>query len=264
MPPPVDSSNQKVISMRLANNVQYGYIDVVETPDGSKVGIHKHLSLMCSVTMYMDIAYITNLKNKLNTLADSNGKKYMVSFIDVSLDKIKKMIHVNLNGEWLGLTDNPFEFTNKLKELRYTNIINIHTSINFNIKTRSIDLNTDGGRFIRPLLKVENNQLKLTKEMLDSINNNIKTNIPFRWNDFIIKYPGVIEYIDVEESENLMIAMYFTDLANAMSKMTNLDINTSEGGNGNIINRYDKVYVKYSHCEFHPMVSLGVISSNIP
>ena len=35
--------------------------------------------------------------------------------------------------------------------------------------------------------------------------------------------------------------------------------------NGNIINRYDDtIYVKYTHCELHPSMMLGVITSIIP
>ena len=264
MPPPVDAGNKGVISMRLVNNIQYGFIDAIESPDGHKIGLHKHLSLMCSVTINMDLQNINNIKKLLN-IKDKNGKKYMLSFFDVELNKINKLVHINLNGEWLGLTNNPFEFARELKKLRYNGEINLQASINLNIKNKSIDIYTDAGRLMRPLLRVENNELKLNKIMLDSIdiNGNNKLKIT-RWAEFINKYPDVIEYVDVEESENLMIAMYPTDIQDAYTKMTCTDINISEGGRGNIINRYDKVYVKYTHCEFHPTMSLGVISSNIP
>jgi DNA-directed RNA polymerase II subunit RPB2 len=264
MPPPVDAGNKSVISMRLVNNIQYGFIDAIESPDGHKIGLHKHLSLMCSVTVNMDLQNINNIKRLLN-IKDKNGKKYMLSFMDVELNRINKLVHINLNGEWLGLTNNPFEFTRELKKLRYNGEINLQASINLNIKNKSIDIYTDAGRLLRPLLRVENNELKLTKIMLDSIdiNGNNKLKIT-RWVEFITKYPDVIEYVDVEESENLMIAMYPTEVQDAYTKMTCTDINISEGGRGNIINRYDKVYVKYTHCEFHPSMSLGIISSNIP
>jgi len=35
--------------------------------------------------------------------------------------------------------------------------------------------------------------------------------------------------------------------------------------NGNIVNRYDEtIFVEYTHCELHPMLMLGIVSSNIP
>ena len=49
--PSVDSSTQKVVSIRHARNNQYGFLDLVETPEGSKIGLLKHLALMADVTL---------------------------------------------------------------------------------------------------------------------------------------------------------------------------------------------------------------------
>ena len=263
MPPPVDASNSKVTSMRHVNNVQYGFVDLVETPDGHKVGLHKHISLMCSITMNADFTHIHHIKNIVTTLKDKNGNNYLHDIIG-DFYSINRRVHINLNGEWLGATDKPFELVNELKQKRRNGEINIQASINFNIKSRSIDIYTDAGRLIRPLLRVENNELKLTKKMLTEIDKSYmdKTKIT-RWAEFIQRYPDVIEYVDVEESENLMIAMYPTEVEESKLKMLKSEV-PSEGGRGDKVNRYGKVYVKYTHCEFHPMMFMGVISSNIP
>jgi DNA-directed RNA polymerase II subunit RPB2 len=264
MPPPVDASNSKVTSMRHVNNVQYGFVDIVETPDGHKVGLHKHLSLMCSVTMNMDQTLINNIRNMLFAIEKSKGINFVDALNNVPLDTIHKTVHINLNGEWLGITSYPFELVDELKKKRRSGEINVQTSINFNIRNKSIDIYTDGGRLIRPLLRVENNKLKLSKQMLESIDQSYidKTKIT-RWAEFIHKYPDVIEYVDVEESENLMIAMYPNEVLESNDRMTKTEVPT-EGGRGNPVNRYDKVYVRYTHCEFHPMMFMGIISSNIP
>jgi DNA-directed RNA polymerase beta subunit len=264
MPPPVDASNSKVTSMRHVNNVQYGFVDLVETPDGHKIGLHKHLSLMCSITMSMDQSSINNIRNILLTLKNPNAKNYLIPITSVPLNILNKRIHVNLNGEWLGVTEYPFELVNELKNKRRTGEINIQTSINFNIRIKSIDIYTDGGRLIRPLIRVENNELKLTRKMLESIDGSyMDKNKVTRWAEFIQRFPDVIEYVDVEESENLMIAMYPSEIIEAKQRMLNTE-SVSEGGRGNPVNRYEKTYVKYTHCEFHPMMFMGVISSNIP
>lgn len=264
MPPPVDPSNSKVVSMRHVNNVQYGFIDPVETPDGHKVGLHKHLALMCSVTVNSDMTHIQNIKQIIATTKTNDGDSYINDITDVPLDIINKKVHVNLNGEWLGVTHYPFELTNMLKSKRMNGEINIQASINFNIRNRSINIYTDRGRLIRPLLKVENNKLALTQEMLSNIDRSYTNkNMVTRWAEFIQKYPSVIEYVDVEESENLMIAMYPHEVDKAREMMTKGE-RPSEGGRGNPVNRYDKAYVKYTHCEFHPTMFMGVISSNIP
>lgn len=264
MPPPVDASNSKVVSMRHVNNVQYGFIDIVETPDGHNIGLHKHLSLMASVTMSLDIDTIKYIKNILLNLKNKANRNYITSITDVSLTTLYKRVHININGEWLGVTAEPFELVDKLKKIRRQGEINIQASINFNIRTKTIDIYTDAGRIIRPLLKVYNNKLALTKNMLESIDSSyINKNKVTRWAEFIHKYPDVIEYVDVEESENLMIAMYPKDVEESYDKMIKTDL-PSAGGRGNPADRYGKVYVKYTHCEFHPMMELGIIAANIP
>lgn len=263
MPPPVDASNSKVISMRQVNNVQYGFVDSTETPDGHKVGLHKHLSLMCSVTINMSLSHIEAIKHILLTLKTQRDEYFMMPLTD-DMNNINKGININLNGEWLGITAHPFELAHQLKLKRSTGEINIQTSINFNIRLKTIDINTDGGRMIRPLLKVTNNMLNLSSQMLEDIDMEyMDKNKITRWAEFIQKYPNVIEYIDVEESENLMIAMYPSELEESRLKMIK-PILPSEGGRGNPADRYEQTYVKYTHCEFHPMMQMGIISSNIP
>lgn len=260
MPPPLDASNTKVVAMRHVNPVQYGYIDPVETPDGSKVGIHKHLALTCSVTINQDIAQIHNIKDIISKF----NKKYVFDITSIPLWKLSKMIHININGEWIGVTDDPFNLVNELKNKRLLGEINIQTSINFNIANKSIDIYTDAGRLIRPLLRVENNELILTKDMLDDIDmNNIKKNKISRWAEFIQKNPKTLEYIDMEEAVNVMIAMYPDDIEKNKIKM-NSPIDANDSGKGDPIDRYGNTYVKYTHCELHPMLFMGIISSNIP
>ena len=267
MPPPVDASNSKVVSMRHVDNVQYGFIDPIETPDGHKVGIHKHLSLMCTITVNSNLSHINYIKDVIFTIIDNEGNSYIQSIInnfDIINNNVNININVNINGEWIGITNKPFELVKELKNRRQTGEFNIQTSINMNIRTRSINIYTDSGRLIRPLLRVENNELKLTKDMINSIDTSYidKTRIT-RWNEFITKYSNVIEYVDVEESENLMIAMYPIDVIHSYNKMNEVVIPT-HGGIGNPIDRYENTYVRYTHCEFHPMMSMGIISSTIP
>lgn len=57
--------------------------------------------------------------------------------------------------------------------------------------------------------------------------------------------------------------MYIKDVFDEQKKMNKIIDNPDM--NGNIVNRYDDtIYVKYTHCELHPMLMTGVISSNIP
>ena len=253
--PSIDSSTQKVTSIRHVRSNQYGYLCVVETPEGQKVGLQKHLSLMADITLDMPSQeFIINdlLEDKLINLEDVHPYKF------------NDYTYIFLNGQWLGLSDNGREIHNFLKDKRSKNYINIHVGIVYNINDNTINIYTDKGRFIRPLLKVENNQLLVTSKIIENIDlsGNDKNKVT-RWNDLLAKYPNIIDYLDIEEAEYGMIAMYVDDLRINRDRMKKVIKNANEIGDK--VNRYNEtVYTKYNYCEFHPSMMLGSTSSCIP
>jgi len=253
--PSVDSSTQKVVSIRHARSNQYGFLDTVETPEGGKIGLQKHLSLLADVTLYS--------KSQEAIIEDLLENK-IIDIKDIHPYEFNKNIKIFLNGNWLGFTDKPAEVVNFLRDKRAKNYINHHTSIIYNIYNKEIKVYSDGGRMIRPLLNVTDNKLNLTSDMIKEINltGTIKNKIS-RWSQFLLKYPNIIEYVDVEESEYLMIAMKIKDLYIHNKRMNQIIKNPNPSGDK--INRYnDSVYIKYTHCEFHPCMMLGTSSACIP
>ena len=65
---------------------------------------------------------------------------------------------VIINGNWIGICENPRELYDDLKQKKYSGIINIYTSIIFDIRNLEIRICNDAGRLTRPLLKVKNNK----------------------------------------------------------------------------------------------------------
>jgi DNA-directed RNA polymerase II subunit RPB2 len=134
-----------------------------------------------------------------------------------------------------------------------------------NYNTRELKIYCDGGRLVRPLLKVRDNQLVLKPEMLDEIDmNDMSGKKISKFSDFLVKYPDVIDWVDVETTESAMISMSFDELNEQRTKqLTPLklkDLHVS----GDPINRYEEIYKTYTHCELHPSMMLGSITSNIP
>jgi DNA-directed RNA polymerase II subunit RPB2 len=247
---PLDSTTVKIDKPRYAHNNQFGYFTVEETPEGEKVGTHKHLALSATVT-------INNPKDVEIIL--ERIKDDIISLLDVIPIEYKIKTKVFINGVWQGMCNNPLELVEKVKKFRRENIIHKYTSISFNIKTMKINIYTDGGRVVRPLLRVINNELLLTKETLEKIRNNKYKS----FNEFILENPDVLEFIDIEESEGLMVAMTPQDIINNKVIMNKVINNPDK--NGNTVNRYDNtLYVKYTHCELHPFLHFGSVSSNIP
>lgn len=226
----------------------------VETPEGAKVGLVKSLAVMSNITLMLESqTYIIKkvFENKLLDLEDVHPFDF------------NKYVKVYLNGEWLGMTKEPNELANELRRMRRDNELEKTVSVVFDTKLKEIRVYCDGGRLYRPLLKVKDNKLFLTKDIINNIelksNNKAKLT---KWTDLMQKYPDVIEYVDVEESNGLMIAMYTRDV----DKMRNLmNAQPSENPEETKINRYDNsVFVRYTHCEIHPSLMLGVVASSIP
>jgi len=257
MTPSVDASNSKVINMRHVDSHCYGYIDSIETPEGHKVGLIKGLSLSCIITLNMPIQ-VDLIKNILSNLP-ANIKIYD---FDMQPIRFKQYTKIFLNGIWLGMTDTGNSLIEYLKEKRLRGEIHRHVGISYNRANNEIRIFTDGGRMVRPLLRVKNNKLILTKEIINKINLSMVDN-PNKINNFaqlLTQHPDIIEYVDVEESENIMVAMYAKDVVENYEKMRTPIENPQFRGDS--VNRYINMYKRFTHCEFHPMMMLGTVSSN--
>ena len=146
-------------------------------------------------------------------------------------------VKVFINGNWIGITNNPYELFMDLKEKKYTGIINIYTSIIFNYKDKEIKICNDAGRLVRPLLRVKDNELVLNNDIINLINDN-----KLVWDDLLYKDTSIIEYIDPEEQNVSMISLKYKDL---------------KKNNSGFIH-------KYTHCEIHPSTIFGILASCIP
>jgi DNA-directed RNA polymerase beta subunit/intein/homing endonuclease len=202
----------------------------VETPEGQSIGVVKNISYMCHIT-------IPTNSNSLYEYV----KPHILSVDDTEPEKLNGKVKVFVNGCWLGVSENPIELYNDMKDKKYKGIINIYTSIIFDIKMMEIRICNDGGRLTRPVLRVRDNKALITKEIIEKLVNNEIT-----WNDLLTNCrldESVVEYIDPDEQNLAMIAM--------KSKDTYLHKFSS--------NKYN-----FTHCEIHPSTIFGVVGSCVP
>ena len=229
---PIDK-NGKLIPPRKLHNTTWGFLCPAETPEGQSVGVVKNLSYMAHVTINSNSSPIYDcIYPKIISIED---------ITDSSL--LNKKVKVFVNGVWIGITDNPLYLYEYLKKKKYQGIINIYASIIFDYKNKEIKVCNDAGRLCRPLLKVKNNKLLITKNIIQNIKNN-----KLEWNNLIVNInknldDSVIEYIDPAEQNLSMIAMK----PNKLNK-----------------NRSDTNIYKYTHCEIHPSSIFGILASCIP
>ena len=225
---PTDKSG-KLIPPRKLHNTCWGFLCPAETPEGHSVGIVKNLSYMTHVTIHSNsLALYEYILPNIKEIHEFNSLEMF--------DKVK----VFINGAWVGITDEPQELYLMLKEKKHKGIINIYTSIIFDYKLKEIRVCNDSGRLTRPLLRVKDNNILITKKIIDGLKNN-----ELAWDNLLTDCQlnnTVIEYIDPEEQSWSLIAV------------TPKEIIKDHG---------DNIY-KYTHCEIHPSTIFGVLASCIP
>src|SRR3984885_437420 len=246
--PTLDAATNKMTSPRHLHVTQYGAYCPLETPEGPKTGIVKNLSLLESITINMNsqIPIIKKyLMEKIITLESVNKKK------------LHRYVKVFMNGNWLGVTDDIININNYLRNMRFRGEIEKTVGLVLKFEDKEYHIYTEGGRLFRPYLTVTDNKLNFKPQMLEGVLN---------WDEFMAKYQNVIEYVDKEEEMNMMLALFPHYIEKANKLMLTKPINkVSDLDHINRTNRYDdNVYVRYSHCEIHPSMILGIISSNIP
>ena len=216
----------KLIPPRKLHGTSWGYICPSETPEGQAVGIVKNLSMTCEIS-------IGNSSEAVRHYI----QKYIQSFETIDIYTFNKMEYVKvlINGDWIGFTDNPDTLVKDIKIKRKEGLIHHHISIYWDVMTYCIYIYSDGGRPIRPLLVVEENQL-----LFDSKINEMLNQSKVKWINLVNKSISndtyCIDYVDPYETNNTIICM----------DMNNIEKN------------------KYTHCAIHPSLILGALASCIP
>ena len=224
---PIDK-NGKLIPPRKLHSTSWGFLCPAETPEGGSVGVVKNLSYMARVTIPCNS----------NSLYDY-VEPYVTPIISLTEKEMFDKVKVFVNGSWLGIATDPVNLYNSLKIKKYKGIINIYTSIIFDIRRKEIRVCNDSGRLVRPILRVKNNKLILTNDIIKKLEKK-----ELLWEDLFTdcRIPeSVLEYVDAAEQNMSMIAM----------EPINLE-------------QIDNFIHKFTHCEIHPSTIFGILASCIP
>jgi DNA-directed RNA polymerase II subunit RPB2 len=251
--PSLDVATSGVTSIRHVNNIQFGFMCPIQTPEGSKIGLVKSLSMMANISLAKNsqIPIIHDIIDETSLLKNIN---------DIDPLEMYKYVKILINGDWVGVTTNAVDLLNYLKLRKMKSDIDKTISLYLNYQKKELNIYTDGGRMFRPLLKVQNNDLVVTKKIIDEIKISNKKIEKLSWNDVLVKYPDIIEYIDIESTNSKMICMYNDDLIDNKNKMNKKEFTSSEN-----LDRYGaSKFVRYTHHEFHPQMMLGMVAANIP
>ena len=156
------SKSAKIRDPHSLHASSFGSICPIETPDGINIGVRKNISILAQVTFGTNSA-------PLNKVLFTSG---VTSLYNTNKNDLSSLTMVFLNERLVGYHTNPEILVRKLRLLRRNALINVYTSIAWYIGDNLIKISTDSGRCTRPLLIVENNKLKLNKQILDDIQKN--------------------------------------------------------------------------------------------
>lgn len=231
----------KLAKPRMLHCTHWGMVCPAETPEGHAVGLVKNLSLMSHISVGVPVASIIEYLDEWG----------MDPLEHVSCKAIAKTTKVFVNGNWIGVHNDPDELVSNLIRLRRRIDIDPEVSIVRDIKSREVRISTDQGRICRPLFVVGTDQLlAIKKRHINRLHAAhsfgygdmaMGGDEAYGWSD--LYKDGLVELIDTEEEETVMIAMKPTDLALPASEAYS---------------------TTFTHCEIHPSMILGVCASIIP
>jgi DNA-directed RNA polymerase II subunit RPB2 len=225
---PLEKSGE-LIAPRKLHNTTWGFLCPAETPEGQSIGIVKNISYLTHITIPTNSASLYEYV-----------KPYIIPIENAVPKTLNHKVKVFINGSWVGISEQPMELYQDLKEKKYSSIINIYTSVIFDFKNKEIRVCNDGGRLTRPVLRVANNKAIIDKTIIKKLEKK-----ELSWNDLFTNCrldDSVIEYIDPEEQNFAMIAMQAKDS----------------------LLQDPSVHYNFTHCEIHPSTIFGVLASCIP
>ncbi|KAL9944138.1 hypothetical protein ACHAO5_006227 [Verticillium nonalfalfae] len=197
---------RKVSGPRALQPSQWGMLCPSDTPEGEACGLVKNLAVMTHIT----------------TNAEEEPVKRWVFTVDDNVEPIRNFsgseMHregsyiIHINGTPFALTKFPKRFTNRFRTMRRRGWISPFVGVHINNHFNAVHIATDEGRICRPYIIVKNGKPKLKAEHLKLLQLGKAT-----FDDFLTN--GVVEYLDVNEENDTLVALYETDVNQSTTHM---------------------------------------------
>ena len=163
-------------AIRQINSSQIMFICPAETPEGASVGIVLNLSLLTRVSECFPTHLVKSVLDEC---------EHLVLVRDMVLGQCTSYVKVMLNGIYIGITTRVHAFVREFKDLRDVGMLTYEVSINYDPDINQVNIYSDAGRVLRPVLPVKNGKLLISSE--DG----------YKWDKLVDT--GVIRYVDNNE-----------------------------------------------------------------
>lgn len=238
----------KLTQPRKLDPTQWGVACPVHSPDGASIGLDKHLATLTHVTIDTPSSA---LRECLEDLGCTPAER-------VGMHEINGQGRVHLNNDLVAVHPRPTELAARLRLYRRNGLISAFASVVVDPAGQDVHVFTHAGRMCRPLLVVDGARRRLALEEHHMEEGSWEAIFAGANAARGLHDPGYIsperlnltdaelearaapvEFIDVEESFNVLIAMTASDL-----EARPLD--------------------RFTHCEIHPTTVLGLYANSIP
>ncbi len=200
------TSTQEHFKARQIHPTEWGRLCPAETPEGSSIGLRKHLALMVEITPGLSGKETEKVLNIV--VQGYAGEK--------SEAKTKKDgTEVYFNGKLIFQTSDPEGIVHDIRKKRRMNLIPGQVNVAYHPVFNEVRINTEHGRARRPLVIVESGKPKFTNQHMEKLQKG-----EIEWS-YILQH-GIVEYLDAEEEENCLIAIGEDDVT---SEHTHMEIN---------------------------------------
>ena len=260
---PEKKNGSNLTAPRRLHESNYGMTCLNETPEGDKVGLVKYFAMTCNISEYIQ-------EYKIHIVLEILSKEYgdnMIIINNISFNpNINKYTKILVNNNIIALikSENVEKLYDDLIIAKRHNVFDPYISIYFDTFDNQIHIHTEGGRFMRPMLIVEDNEILLFKLFREHPEIKKKfLNGEYTWGDFLKPFivlgddeeatkvnGAVIEYVDSNQTEWSMFAMTPEQV------YKNKELQESHSTN--------QIFKRFTHCEIHPITAQGMISSLIP
>jgi DNA-directed RNA polymerase II subunit RPB2 len=252
---PMDTSI-KIREPHKLTGSQWGIMCPCESPDGASIGLLKNLAILCHITFHVDSDVVIQALQHMKRIG---------AFIE--LDKIdlyskKKSVNVRVNNNWIGCSDMPYVLVRYIRLLRRNGLVNIFTSVSWNIVNHDINISTDHGRCCRPVLLVQDGRLVLRdpKKAKDRSWKMLLTGKLDKGDDFDMFHASFIDPCAILGNNN--IDQVLTRLEALQGDLEFLDV--EETNTSYIAMSPKQVSERHTHCEIHPSTIFSVYTATIP
>lgn len=264
----------KLAKPRQLHNTHWGLVCPAETPEGQACGLVKNLSLMCYVSV----------GSPAEPIKDFMVQRNMEVLEEYEPGSSPDATKIFINGTWVGVHNEPAHLVSLVQDLRRKCIISHEVSLVRDIRDREFKIFSDAGRVMRPLFVVNSEDnpetgaqagtLALNKQHIHRLEQDAQYARKKEDEDYFgwdgLQESGVIEYLDAEEEETAMICMGPEDLEDyRQRKARGKDVPDEIEDDGRSLNARVKTKInldihRYTHCEIHPSMLLGICASIIP